>query len=46
MQGDFAKEITANRNPLRLSLAGNLEKPHKSLYGSEWRERGYGLWWK
>ncbi len=30
---------------LRLSLAGNLEKPLMSLYGTEWRERGYGLWW-
>ena len=28
---------------LRLSLAGNLEKPLLSLYGTEWRERGYGL---
>jgi hypothetical protein len=29
---------------LRLSLAGNLEKPlFMSLYGTEWRERGYGL---
>ncbi len=27
----------------RLSLAGNLEKPPMSLYGTEWRERGYGL---
>jgi hypothetical protein len=29
---------------LRLSLAGNLEKPLMSLYGTEWRERSYGLW--
>jgi hypothetical protein len=29
---------------LRLSLAGNLEKPLMSLYGTEWRERGYELW--
>jgi hypothetical protein len=29
--------------PLRLSLAKNLEKPLVSLYGTEWRERGYGL---
>jgi hypothetical protein len=29
---------------LRLSLAGNLEKPLISLYGTELRERGYGLW--
>ncbi len=28
---------------LRLSLAGNLEKPLMSLYGTEWREHGYGL---
>jgi hypothetical protein len=27
---------------LRLSLAGNLEKPLMPLYGTEWRERGYG----
>ncbi len=31
---------------LRLSLTVNLEKPLMSLYGTEWRERGYGLWWK
>jgi len=28
---------------LRLSLARNLEKPLISLFGTEWRERGYGL---
>ena len=28
---------------LGLSLAGNLVKPLLSLYGTEWRERGYGL---
>jgi hypothetical protein len=28
---------------LGLSLAGNLVKPLISLYGTEWRERGYGL---
>jgi hypothetical protein len=28
---------------LKLSLALNLEKPLKSLYGTEWRERGYGF---
>jgi hypothetical protein len=27
---------------LKLSLAGNLEKPLMSLSGTEWRERGYG----
>ena len=26
-----------------LSLAGNLVKPLITLYGTEWRERGYGL---
>jgi len=26
-----------------ISLAGNLVKPLLSLYGTEWRERGYGL---
>ncbi len=25
-------------------MAGNLVKPLLSLYGTEWRERGYGLW--
>jgi hypothetical protein len=29
---------------LRLSLAVNLEKPVMSLYGTEWRERGFHLW--
>jgi hypothetical protein len=28
---------------LGLSLAGNLVKPLLYLYGTEWRERGYGL---
>jgi hypothetical protein len=39
------KEINANRILLRLSLAGNLEKNHPlmSLYGTELRERVYGL---
>jgi hypothetical protein len=27
---------------LGLSLAGNLVKPLMSLYGTAWRERGYG----
>jgi hypothetical protein len=27
----------------RLSLAGDMEKPIMLLYGTEWRERGYGL---
>jgi hypothetical protein len=26
-----------------IALAGNLDKPLLSLYGTEWRERGYGL---
>ncbi len=26
-----------------LSLAGNMVKQLMSLYGTEWRERGYGL---
>ncbi len=30
---------------LGLSLAGNLVKPLLSLYGTKWRERGYGLGW-
>ncbi len=25
-------------------MAGNLVKPLLSLYGTEWRERGHGLW--
>ncbi len=29
---------------LRLSMAGDLEKPLMSLHGIEWRERGLGLW--
>ncbi len=36
------KEINANRFFCD-SLAGNLENPLMSLYGTEWRERGYGL---
>jgi hypothetical protein len=28
---------------LGLSLAGTLVKPILSLYGTEWRERGYGI---
>jgi hypothetical protein len=30
----------------RLSLAGNLEKLLMSFYWTEWRERGYGLWYE
>jgi hypothetical protein len=41
---DFAAEIDQCKLVLlRLSLAGYLEKPLMSLYGTEWRERGYGL---
>jgi hypothetical protein len=40
---DFAIRDNGKLVLLRLSLAGNLEKPLMSLYGTEWRERGYGL---
>jgi hypothetical protein len=40
---DFAERDKCKPVLLRLSLAGNLEKPHLSLYGTEWRERGYGF---
>jgi hypothetical protein len=40
---DFAERYKCKPVLLRLSLAGNLEKPLMSLYGTEWRERGYGL---
>jgi hypothetical protein len=36
------KEINANRF-LPYSLAGNLDKPLMSLYGTKWRELGYRL---
>jgi hypothetical protein len=41
----YGRVVHTNRETLRLrlSLAGNLEKPLMSLYGTEWRERGYGL---
>jgi hypothetical protein len=39
----FPKEMIANPVLLGLSLAGNLFKPLLSFYGTEWRERGYGL---
>jgi hypothetical protein len=39
----LSKEIKCKPVLLRLSLAGNMEKPLMSLYGTEWRERGYGL---
>jgi hypothetical protein len=41
---DFAGRDKCKSVLLRLSLAGNLEKPLMSLYRTEWRERGYGLW--
>jgi hypothetical protein len=37
------KKINAKPVLLGLSLAGNLVKPLMSLYGTKWRERGYGL---
>jgi hypothetical protein len=27
-----------------IEIIENLEKPLMTLYGTEWRERGYGLW--
>jgi hypothetical protein len=47
MQGDenwiFPKEINANWFFWDSHWLGNLVKPLLSLYGTEWRERGYGL---
>ena len=40
---DFAERDECKPVLLRLSLAGKLDKPLMSLYGTEWRERGYGL---
>ncbi len=40
---DFAEIDQCKPVLLGLSLAGNLVKPFLSLYGTEWRERGYGL---
>jgi hypothetical protein len=37
----FAERDECKPVLLRLSWAGNLEKPLMSLYGTEWRERGY-----
>ncbi len=48
MQGeklDFSDRDKCKPVFLRLSLAGNLEKSLMSLFGTEWRERGYGLWY-
>jgi hypothetical protein len=41
--GDLAERDKFKPVLPRLSLAENLEKPLVSLYGTEWRERGYGL---
>jgi hypothetical protein len=41
---DFAKRDKCKPVLLRLSLAGNLQKPLMSLYGTERKERVYGLW--
>jgi hypothetical protein len=40
---DFAEIDQCKPVLLGLSLAGNPVKPLLSLYGTEWRERGYGL---
>jgi hypothetical protein len=40
---DIAEKYKCKPDLLKLSLAGNLEKPLLSLYATEWRERGYGL---
>ncbi len=40
---DFVERDECRPVLLRLSLAGNLEKSLMILYGTEWRERGYGL---
>jgi hypothetical protein len=42
---DFAERDKSKPVLLRLSLAGNLEKLLMSLYGTEWWECGYGLWY-
>jgi hypothetical protein len=47
--GDFkCREVKSRTDQcklvlLGLSLAGNLVKPLIALYGTEWRERGYGF---
>jgi hypothetical protein len=43
---DFPERYECKPVLLRLSLAENLDEPIMSLYETEWRERGYGLWWK
>jgi hypothetical protein len=40
---DFAARDKYKPVLLRLSMAGNLEKPLVSLYGIEWRDGGCGL---
>jgi hypothetical protein len=40
---DFVERDECKPVLLGLSLAGNLFKTLFSLYGTEWRERGYGL---
>jgi hypothetical protein len=40
---DYAERDKCKPVLLRLSLARNLEKPVMSLYGTGWKERGYGL---
>ncbi len=40
---DFAERDQCKPVLLRLSLAGNPENPLMSLYGTEWRDRGYEL---
>jgi hypothetical protein len=40
---DFSEIDQCKLVLLGLSLAGNLVNPLLSLYGTEWRERGYGL---
>jgi hypothetical protein len=39
----FAERYECKQVLLGLSLAGNLVNPLISLYGTEWRDRGYGL---
>jgi hypothetical protein len=41
--GFFSERDECKPLLLGRSLAGNLVKPLMSLYGAEWRERGYGL---
>ena len=49
MQGDknwiLPKEMNANRFFLDSHWLEIWSKPLLSLYGTEWRERGYGLRW-